>query len=98
MIASNLRRWRSGLSSETEQALKLLLGCAALFVAYFALAEISYDFVFPPQKSAIFWLPGGMALAWFLRTAPARWPAWFLAVFAAEVVVCLRQAPAAPWP
>jgi signal transduction histidine kinase/integral membrane sensor domain MASE1 len=91
MIARNLRRWRSGLSSATEEALILLLGGAALFVAYLALAEVNYAFVFPPEKSAIFWLASGLTLAWFLRTPPTRWPAWFLAIFGAEVWICLQH-------
>jgi signal transduction histidine kinase/integral membrane sensor domain MASE1 len=91
MIASNLRRWRSGLPSAAEQALKVLLGCAALFVAYLALAEVNYFFVFPPRKDAIFWLASGLALAWFLRTPVSRWPAWLFAIFAAEAWVCFRH-------
>jgi signal transduction histidine kinase/integral membrane sensor domain MASE1 len=91
MMASNLRRWRSGLPSAAEQALQLLLGCAALFVAYLVLAEANYVFVFPPQKSAIFWMASGLALAWFLRTPRSRWPAWLLAIFVAEGWINLRH-------
>ncbi len=90
MTASNLHRWRSGLPSAAEQALKLLLGCAGLFVAWLALAEVNDVFIFPPQKNAIFWLACGLALAWFLRTRPSHWPAWLLAIFGAEAWICLR--------
>ncbi len=69
----------------------MLLGCAALFVAYLALSEVNYAFVFPPQKNAIFWLASGLALAWFLRTPRSRWPAWLLAIFAAEGLINLRH-------
>src|SRR5688572_5944356 len=85
MIASNLRRWRSGLSSAPGQALNLLLGCAALFVAYLALGKLNQGFVFPPRNHAMFWLPSGLALAWFLRAPRSHWPACLLAVFGADV-------------
>jgi signal transduction histidine kinase/integral membrane sensor domain MASE1 len=91
MIVSTLRRWRSGLPSPAEHALQLLLGCAALFGAYLALAKVSYVFVIPPRKDAIFWLASGLALAWFLRTPPSRWPVWSLAVFGAQVWVALEN-------
>jgi signal transduction histidine kinase/integral membrane sensor domain MASE1 len=91
MTASNLRRWRSGLPPAAEPALEVLLGCAALFAAYLALAEVNYFFVFPPQKNAIFWLACGVALTWFLRTPPSRWPAWCLAILGAETWVCFQH-------
>ncbi|WNG19112.1 MASE1 domain-containing protein [Cystobacter fuscus] len=84
MMASNLRRWRSGWSPATRQALNLFLGCAALFVAYCALGKLNQAFIFPP-RNAIFWLPSGLALAWILRTPRSHWPAYLLAIFGADV-------------
>jgi signal transduction histidine kinase/integral membrane sensor domain MASE1 len=85
MLASNLRRWRSGWSPATGQALTLLLGCAALFAAYCALGKLNQGFVFPPRNHAMFWLPSGLALAWVLRAPRSHWPAYLLAVFVADV-------------
>jgi signal transduction histidine kinase/integral membrane sensor domain MASE1 len=91
MTASNPQHWRSGLPPAAEQVLPLLLGCLGLFGAYLVLAEVNYVFVIPPQKSSIFWLPSGMALAWFLRTPRSRWPAWLLAIFVAGTLINLRH-------
>jgi len=79
------RRLMSAPSTRT------FLGCVVLFLAYLGLAEASYLFVFPPASNAVFWLPSGLTMAWFLRTTRAHWPAWLLVVFLAEVLVVLRH-------
>ncbi|MDI1445586.1 MASE1 domain-containing protein [Polyangium sp. 6x1] len=84
VAAGGLRRRHMSVPSA-----RTLLGCAVLFLAHVGLSEASYLFVFPPASNAIFWLPSGLTLAWFLRTAPARWPAWLLAIFLAEVLIVL---------
>lgn len=72
-----------------------------MFVAYAALAEASYLFVFTSGKNALFWLPSGFTLALFLRTKRARWPVWLLVVFVAELTQVFRHgqplAVAAAW-
>jgi len=100
VIGSRLSRGSSWWSCRPARLLSRLLGCAALFLAYVALAEASYVFVFPPEKNALFWLPSGLTVALLLRTAPARWPAWLLVVCLAEALVVVRRSPlplAAAW-
>jgi signal transduction histidine kinase/integral membrane sensor domain MASE1 len=91
MTASNPQYWRSELPPAAERTLPLLLGCLGLIGAYCVLAEVNYVFVIPPQKSSIFWLPSGLALAWLLRTPRSRWPAWLLAIFVAATLISLRH-------
>jgi signal transduction histidine kinase/integral membrane sensor domain MASE1 len=91
MTASNPQHWRLGLPPAAERVIPLLLGCLGLVGAYLVLAEINYVFVIPPQKSSIFWLPSGMALAWLLRTPRSRWPAWILSIFFAGTLINLRH-------
>jgi signal transduction histidine kinase/integral membrane sensor domain MASE1 len=91
MRASRLRRWIPWFSSLLAKPLPWPVGCAALFLAYLVLAEACYVFVFPPHPNAVFWLPSGLTLALFLRTTPARWPAWLLATLGAEALVVLQH-------
>ncbi|MDC0742540.1 sensor histidine kinase [Polyangium mundeleinium] len=86
MVAVGLRRRLVNIPPA-----RTFLGCVVLFLAYFGLSEASYLFVFPPASNAVFWLPSGLTMAWFLRTSPAHWPAWLLAVFLAEVLVVLQH-------
>ena len=68
-----------------------LLSVVALFSVYFVIADASYQFVFPPGKNALFWLPSGLNVALFVRTAPSRWPGWACAIFLAETTVVIRH-------
>ncbi|MDI1475319.1 MASE1 domain-containing protein [Polyangium sp. y55x31] len=72
-------------------AAQALVGCVVLFLAHLGLSEASYLFVFPPSNNAVFWLPSGLTMAWFLRTAPRHWPTWLLVIFLAEVLVVLQH-------
>ncbi|MDI3290155.1 MASE1 domain-containing protein [Polyangium sp. 15x6] len=84
VVAGGLRRWLMSV-----QPARTILACVVLFLAYLGLSEASYLFVFPPAKNAVFWLPSGLTMAWFLRTTPAHWSAWLLVNFLAEVLVVL---------
>ncbi|MDI1435396.1 MASE1 domain-containing protein [Polyangium sorediatum] len=86
MVAVGLRR-----RLVSEKPARTFLGCVVLFLAFLGLSEASYLFVFPPASNAVFWLPSGLTMAWFLRTTPAHWPAWLLVVFLAEVLVVLQH-------
>jgi signal transduction histidine kinase len=62
------------------------LGFRALLLggAFFLLGLLSGRFVFPGHPSAVLWLPGGLSLAFLLRSKPRDWPALLAAVFLAE--------------
>ncbi|MDC3958888.1 sensor histidine kinase [Polyangium jinanense] len=84
VLAGGLRRWLMSV-----QPARTVLACVVLFLAHLGLSEASYLFVFPPANNAVFWLPSGLTMAWFLRTTPAQWSAWLFVIFLAEVLVVL---------
>jgi len=65
----------------------------ALLLGHFALAEWSYQFVFPPDTSAVFWLPSGLSVALFIRMrfSPQVWLYWLPALFLSELAVTLHH-------
>ena len=58
-----------------------------MFVGYWLLAQLSYLFVIPTLGSAVFWLPSGLTVAWFLSTEKTRWPIWLAVIFVVETLV-----------
>ncbi len=62
-----------------------LLRALLLGIAFFVLAEVSAPFVFAPFENAVVWLPSGLTLGVLVRSRRENWPAWLLAVAAAEI-------------
>ncbi|WP_407736090.1 MASE1 domain-containing protein [Hyalangium sp.] len=64
--------------------------------SFFGLGLLSGRFVFPSHPSAVLWLPGGLSLAFLLRSPRQDWPALLAAVFLAEFTSVLMHGIGAP--
>ncbi|MDY7227471.1 MASE1 domain-containing protein [Hyalangium rubrum] len=60
------------------------LRALVLGMAFFALGRLAGQFSFSPHSGSVLWLPGGLSLAFLLRSPTRSWPALLLAVFLAE--------------
>ncbi|HYI02387.1 MASE1 domain-containing protein [Hyalangium sp.] len=90
-----------GLSVEhrRENSLWHSLGFRALVLGgmFFALGQIANVFVFPPAPNAVLWLPGGLSLAFLLKSPPREWPVLLAAISLGEFASVLSHGAGTPW-
>ncbi len=67
------------------------LSGVALAALYLAVAQFSYEFVIPPNRNAVFWIPSGITFALAVRSrwTPRIWASFGAALFLSQLGIVL---------